>query len=98
MPSEVKTLDHTKRSRTWLGVVALLAGCSVYLLPGFLAGGVLGDILGWFGGTSRWVVSGFALLVGVALFAYLRARSKHGAKGASFSCGGGCSCRSGQHP
>jgi hypothetical protein len=98
MPSEVKTPDRTKRSRTWLGLVALLVGYSVCLLPGFLAGGVPGDTLSWFGGASGWVVSGFALLAGVALFAYLRARLKHGAKGASFSCGGGCSCRPGQHP
>ena len=96
MPSSANTPERRKRSRTWLGVVALLVGCSVCLLPGLLAGGVLGGALGWFGGAPGWVVGFFILLMLVSLFAYLRSRLKTKAEGTSCACGGSpCGSRQG---
>lgn len=86
--------EGAKRSRTLVGAIALLVGCSVCLVPGLLAGGVLAGALSWLAGASAWVIGGLALLAGVTLLAFLRGRTKANTDSAC----GGCGCTSKPHP
>lgn len=94
MPSRSATPERPKRSGAWLPFAALIAGCSVCLLPGLLVGGVLGGMLAWLDGAAAWVAGGAGLLIGAGLIARFRART--GRENSSCSCGdAGCSCATG---